>query len=103
MNKYIGLNKEAGIKVGIGCHPSIVKNHIGNNFQEGILMVESSSAHIENNLIERNVKANIAFGGKQNSQNTIIINNRIKCSANEGIIVVNNGRSQIIRNLISGN
>jgi len=27
-------------------------------------MVESSSAHIENNLIERNVKANIALGGK---------------------------------------
>ena len=69
----------------------------------GILMVESSSSHIENNLISLNLSANIAFGGKENSQNTVILHNRIINSSNEGIVVINSGRAEIRCNVIMGN
>jgi hypothetical protein len=38
-------------------------NTITNNFNQGILLVEGSYAHIMSNKIEKNVKANIALGG----------------------------------------
>lgn len=38
-------------------------NTITNNFNQGILVVEGSHAHIIANKIEKNVKANIALGG----------------------------------------
>jgi len=38
-------------------------NTITNNFNQGILLVEGSYAHIFSNKIEKNVKANIALGG----------------------------------------
>jgi len=45
--------------------------------------VERSWAHIERNKISENIKANIAFGGKA-SNNTNIVNNKIKGSKSEG-------------------
>jgi len=49
--------------------------------------MESTNAHIEDNNISDNIKANIAFGGN-NSVNTIIINNKISGSKNEGIFCI---------------
>jgi hypothetical protein len=38
----------------------------------GILVVETGSAFIEKNIISKNIKSNISFGGS-NSENTYII------------------------------
>jgi len=53
-------------------------------------LVEKSYAHIEDNKIYENVKANIAFGGK-NSENTNIINYKIKGGKCEGIFIIESG------------
>lgn len=62
-------------------------NHIAVNFHQGILLVEGSSAQIYANKIDRNVKANIALGGK-NSGLTKIKFNIIENSKTEGIFVI---------------
>lgn len=46
-NHSIASNRRAGIKAIEGAHISIVKNKINSNFAQGILLVESTSAHIE--------------------------------------------------------
>lgn len=40
-------------------------NIIGSNYNQGILIVEGSHASIIANKIEKNIKANIAIGGKK--------------------------------------
>jgi hypothetical protein len=50
------------------------------------LLVETSSAYIQENNIHNNLLANIALGGKS-SENTFIINNRIHNSSSEGIFL----------------
>ena len=69
---------------------------------QGILLVETSSAHIEQNDIFRNFKANIALGG-DNSAETIILRNRIRDSRAEGIFIIESGFSWIHANEIFGN
>lgn len=61
--------------------------------------MERSWAHIERNKISENIKANIAFGGKA-SNNTNIVNNKIKGSKSEGIFVIECGSCWINRNEI---
>ena len=66
-------------------------------------MLESSSAHIEKNTIDKNLLANIALGGKFNSENTFIVNNNICGSLNEGIAIINSNNVWILRNKIYQN
>ena len=42
----------------------IIRNEIFKNIHQGILISEGAYAHIENNKISKNIKANIAFGGR---------------------------------------
>ena len=85
-----------------GAQISIVKNKINSNFAQGILLVEGTSAHIEQNEICTNYKANIAFGG-DNSSDTVIYNNKIYSSRSEGIFIIESGYSWIKNNLIYDN
>lgn len=101
-NFYIYSNKEAGIRVQKGAHPSIRFNRISNNYHQGILIVEHSSAFVEGNAIYQNIKANIAFGGDL-AQNTSIVNNKIFNGGSEGIFVMLSGSCSIFRNSIYGN
>ena len=64
--------------------------------------MESASAHVEQNEIFTNYKANIAFGG-ENSSDTVIYNNKIYSSRSEGIFVIESGFSWIKNNQIYDN
>jgi len=113
-NLRIEYNKLAGIKVEKSAHASIIRNSIYKNLAQvssieqfisknkGVLIVESASGHIEKNSIVENIKANIAFGG-QNSNNTTIIDNKIEFGRCEGIFLISGGRCYIGRNHISEN
>lgn len=61
--------------------------------------MESSSAVINSNSISQNILSNIALGGS-NSENTLVINNKIWGGHHEGIYIVNSGNSWIIRNQV---
>lgn len=89
-NTFIGYNKHAGIKLEDEAGCFIIKNNIIRNLAQGILCVEKSYAHIEQNKIQENVKANIAYGGR-NSINTTIVNNKIKGGKSEGIFIIESG------------
>jgi F-box protein 11 len=65
-------------------------------------LVETSSAHIEQNDFFRNFKANIALGG-ENSAETVILRNRIRDSRAEGIFIIESGFCWIHANEIFGN
>ena len=54
----------------------MVKNKIFGNFAQGVLLVEVTSGHVEQNEIYTNFKANVAFGG-EGSSDTVIYNNNI--------------------------
>ena len=92
----------AGIKASEGAVLTIVDNTVSLNFAQGILLVESSRAHIEQNLISQNYKANIAFGGAA-SADTVIIRNTIREGRAEGIFVIESGFTWIVRNTIVDN
>ena len=62
-------------------------NVISSNYNQGILIVEGSSAKIVSNKIDNNIKANIALGG-QNSGKTKIKYNYIENSKSEGVFVI---------------
>lgn len=66
-------------------------------------MVSSCSVKVINNTLEWNLKANIAVGGK-NSGNTLISQNKILKSIQEGIFVVD-GEDQmvIVDNIVEEN
>lgn len=76
-NVSLSYNTLAGICSKDYCSIVITNNFISENFAQGILLMESTYAHIEKNVIQRNYKANIAFGG-MNGCDTVIINNEIK-------------------------
>jgi F-box protein 11 len=76
-NAFIGYNKKAGVKAEERAHIHIVGNKITKNLGQGVLLVEKSSAVIENNDVTDNIKANIALGG-EGSVNSVIVGNRIK-------------------------
>ena len=101
-NGKIAKNKKTGIKVMDGAHAVILKNEIYENKTQGILLVKGSSAHIEKNNIYSNKKANIAFGGDENSDTTIVENSIFRGQA-EGIFNLEGGTSWIKRNQIYEN
>ena len=101
-NIMISNNRRAGIKAIEGAHLSILDNIIKGNFCQGILLVEGTSAHIEQNDIHFNFKANIAFGGEQSSD-TVILKNKIYSSRSEGIFILETGFALIYKNEIYEN
>ena len=64
--------------------------------------MESTYAHIEKNVITRNYKANIAFGGLSSSD-TVIVNNEITECRQEGIFAIECGFAWIHKNEITDN
>ena len=101
-NGKIAKNKKTGIKVIDSAHAIILRNEIYENQTQGILLVKGSSAHIEKNNIYSNKKANIAFGGNENSDTTILENAIFRGQA-EGIFNLEGGTSWIKRNQIYEN
>lgn len=73
-NLAISENTMAGIKIENDATAVIVWNKIESNFGQGILLAESTYAHIEGNTIAKNYKANIALGGPKASDSVIISN-----------------------------
>jgi len=47
------------------------RNTIQFNYNQGILLVEGSYAIIQSNFFDKNIKANIALGGKQSGSTKI--------------------------------
>lgn len=79
------------------------RNTISFNYNQGILLVEGSYAMIKANILDKNIKANIALGGKD-SGNTRISWNRIENSKAEGIFVVEGEDKLLIEdNDVKGN
>ena len=66
------------------------------------MITEDSSAHIEQNDLNDNIKSNIAFGGR-GSVNTVVIKNKIHNGRCEGIFIIDGGKSYITRNKIFEN
>ena len=91
-NGKIARNKKTGIKVVDNGHITVLRNEIYENKTQGILLVKGSSAHIEKNNIYGNKKANIAFGGNENSDTTIVENAIFRGQA-EGIFNLEGGTS----------
>ena len=78
-------------------------NVIQQNYNQGILIVEGSSADIIGNKISANFKSNIGLGGSRSGQ-TCIKQNLIEESKSEGIFVVEGEeRLQIVNNWINKN
>lgn len=113
-NDEISYNKLAGIRIqkdesNLGEESKdpekgtvILKNNIYKNIHQGILISEGAFAHIEDNKIWNNIKANIALGGC-GSSNTVITNNRIYGGRCEGIFVIEAGYCIINQNKIYSN
>ena len=78
------------------------QNSIKENGMQGILIEDTASAYIIYNTLEKNVRANIAYGGSS-SQDTVIIRNCIKESYEEGIYISKGGYSLITDNTIMEN
>jgi len=78
-------------------------NTINHNYNQGILLVEGSFATIIANKIEKNIKANIAFGGLGCGK-THILFNLIDASKSEGIFVIEGEEGVLIEeNEVVGN
>ena len=75
-NCMLSNNMKAGVCAMEEASIVISNNRITGNFGQGVLLVESTYAHIEKNIISANYKANIAFGGPS-ACDTVIINNEI--------------------------
>ena len=98
-NCMVSDNMKAGVCVANDAGIVISNNRITGNFGQGILLVESTYAHIEKNIISANYKANIAFGGAA-ACDTVIINNEITESRQEGIFCIETGFAWIYKNEI---
>ncbi len=73
------------------------------NYNQGILIAEGSSAQIIANKLDGNVKANIALGGERSGKSKIKYN-YIENSKQEGIFVIDGESDLIIEdNQIEGN
>ena len=101
-NSKIAYNKGSGVRVEAGAHPVLLRNEIFENLGQGVLLVTGASAHIERNNIYANTKANIAFGGADNSDTTII-ENYIFRGKSEGVFQIEGGRAWIKRNNVFEN
>ena len=62
-------------------------NVISSNYNQGILIVEGSTAKIYANKLDKNIKANIALGGKDCGKSRIKFN-LVENSKSEGIFIV---------------
>jgi parallel beta-helix repeat protein len=80
----------------------VTNNLIESNFAQGILLVESTYAHIEKNILRKNYKAQIAFGGAA-SCDTIVLKNEITKGRAEGIFAIESGFAWIFKNHITSN
>mmetsp|Transcript_11521 Transcript_11521/g.19488 ORF Transcript_11521/g.19488 Transcript_11521/m.19488 type:complete len:174 (+) Transcript_11521:664-1185(+) len=80
-------------------------NSIIQNYSQGILLEEGCSAEINSNHLLKNIKANIALGGKRSGEvPTRILYNQIEKSKQEGIFVVEGEQDLLIEaNIITGN
>lgn len=78
----------------------ITNNLIESNFAQGVLLVESTYAHIEKNILRKNYKAQIAFGGAA-SCDTIVLKNEITKGRAEGIFAIESGFAWIFKNHIT--
>jgi F-box protein 11 len=101
-NCMLSNNMKAGVCAIDEASIIVSNNRITGNFGQGVLLVESTYAHIEKNIISANYKANIAFGGGS-ACDTVIINNEITESRQEGIFCIEAGFSWIYKNDISDN
>jgi len=96
-NNTVNNNRKWGIKImNNACADIIGRNFIHTNYNQGICIVEGSSWKIIENTISKNLKANIAYGGR-GSGNTIIERNKISESMSEGIFLVK-GEDQTLIN-----
>ena len=71
-------------------------NVISHNYNQGILIVEGSSAEIIANKIEHNIKANIALGGEKTGDTRIMYNYILASKSGEGIFVVEGEKELLI-------
>ena len=71
-------------------------NVISNNYNQGILIVEGSCAHIISNKIEGNIKANIALGGKVSGKTRIRYNYILNSRSGEGIFCIDGEEGLLI-------
>ena len=71
-------------------------NVISQNYNQGILIVEGSSAEIIANKIEHNIKANIALGGQETGKTRIMYNYILNSKSGEGIFVVEGEKELLI-------
>ena len=89
------INKLQELHVNVNSHTIALKvksfpnaNVIENNYNQGILIVEGSYAHIISNKIEGNIKANVALGGKKSGQTKIKYNYILNSKSGEGVFVI---------------
>lgn len=101
-NCSLSQNGKAGVCAADGASIYICNNRIESNFAQGILLIESTYAYIEKNYLDKNFKANIAYGG-QKACDTVIINNEIYRSRAEGIFAIESGYAWIHKNKIMEN
>lgn len=71
-------------------------NVIENNFNQGILIVEGSYAHIISNKIDSNIKGNIALGGEKTGLTRIKYNYIWNSRYGEGIFVIEGEENLLI-------
>jgi F-box protein 11 len=102
LNEKIANNFLSGIHVCEKASPRITSNTIFENIHQGILVVSDSYAVIEKNEIYKNIKANIAFGGKL-AENSLVIENKLYGSRNEGIFIIEANGGRISKNEIYDN
>jgi parallel beta-helix repeat protein len=99
-NNTVKNNRKCGIKVMDGAVAHIVgRNFIHTNYTQGICIMEHSSCKIVENTITKNLKANIAFGGK-GSGHTKIERNEISKSMAEGIFLVKGEGATFINEIV---
>ena len=71
-------------------------NVIQGNYNQGVLIVEGSSAEIIANKIENNIKANIALGGERTGKTRIMYNYILNSKSGEGIFCVEGEKDLLI-------
>jgi len=102
LHNEISHNSRTGVRLSTFSYGYIEQNVIKENGMQGILIEDTAAAYVIYNMLEKNVRANIAYGGSS-SQNTIIIRNYIKESYEEGIYISKGGYSLISSNTIVEN
>ncbi len=102
MHNDISHNSRTGIRLASYSYAFIEQNSIKENGMQGVLIEDTAAAYVIYNTLEKNVRANIAYGG-QSSQDTVIIRNCIRESYEEGIYISRGGYSLVANNTIFEN